>query len=530
MQPEVPAMTAFEKPFYPIIYVRGFAGGQDAIEETVSDPYMGFNLGAAKCHQTWTGKIERLYFESPLIRLMKDFGYRDVYFNGSEMGRDELKSARSVFIFRYYDMDSRELMDRSDGKRSSIEEYAVELDKFIGNVKENLCGADAQAQAAFRVYLVAHSMGGLICRCFLQNPKIGDANLKKAVDKVFTYATPHNGIDFRLVGNVPSFLGVSDVNNFNRQRMKEYLALPASDDVSSLNGHFDPDRFFCLVGTDYRDYPAAMGLSKDAVGPTSDGLVLIKNASVWGPVVEAGKTIEKNSPRAFVYNSHSGPYGIVNSESGYQNLSRFLFGDLRVDGILEIEDVTLPAAVEAKRKAGSAVRASYHIEAIVMVRGARWELHRRKMDDSSAIFRTYDSLFKPGDDAEPRHPQLFSAFLSLKARVNPDRDSLGFAIDLRVLVPEYEIDKKLWLDDHYEGGYVFRDKINLEAIPVKAGPAEPDWILRYGFDSLAPNQTQADRVAKSALVPEGVAFTIPLDSKTSPGLKGKLLLKASKWA
>jgi hypothetical protein len=34
--------------------------------------------------------------------------------------------------------------------------------------------------------------------------------------------------------------------------------------------------------------------------------------------------------RAMVHRSHSGRYGIVNSEEGYQNLRRFLFGDLRI--------------------------------------------------------------------------------------------------------------------------------------------------------------------------------------------------------
>ena len=32
-------------PYHPIIYVRGFAGTQGEIDETVADPYMGFNIG-----------------------------------------------------------------------------------------------------------------------------------------------------------------------------------------------------------------------------------------------------------------------------------------------------------------------------------------------------------------------------------------------------------------------------------------------------------------------------------------------------
>ena len=77
---------------------------------------------------------------------------------------------------------------------------------------------------------------------------------------------------------------------------------------------FDLDRVFCLVGTDPADYR----LSRVVVGPQSDGLVRITDAQVPG------------AHRAYVYRSHSGMYGIVNSEEGYQNLRRFLFGRYQV--------------------------------------------------------------------------------------------------------------------------------------------------------------------------------------------------------
>ena len=70
------------------------------------------------------------------------------------------------------------------------------------------------------------------------------------------------------------------------------------------------------------------------------------------------------APRAYVHRSHSGHYGIVNSEEGYQNLRRFLFGDIRVDAVLEVEDITLPAALDRRRRDGDKIRASYHFEAI----------------------------------------------------------------------------------------------------------------------------------------------------------------------
>ena len=56
---------------------HGYAGSQSEVEETVATPYMGFNLGSTKIRQRWTGDIERLIFESPLVRLMRDYDYRD---------------------------------------------------------------------------------------------------------------------------------------------------------------------------------------------------------------------------------------------------------------------------------------------------------------------------------------------------------------------------------------------------------------------------------------------------------------------
>ena len=123
--------------------------------------------------------------------------------------------------------------------------------------------------------------------------------------------------------------------------MANYLALPpSSKQVNTLNGTFDPQRFFCLVGTNHKDYEVAGGMSRRLAGEMSDGLVKIENAVVAG------------APRAFVHRSHSGPYGIVNSEEGYQNLVRFLFGNVRITGILEVEELPLPPSVRKEYNKG----------------------------------------------------------------------------------------------------------------------------------------------------------------------------------
>ena len=115
-------MPRIERPFFPIIYVRGYAMTRDEIVQTTSTPYMGFEAGSTKIRQAQDGSIVKFVFESPLVRLMKDYGYRDVYAAGAEQA-DKLP-ARSVVIHRYYDEADPAF---GAGKALSIPEAAAAL-------------------------------------------------------------------------------------------------------------------------------------------------------------------------------------------------------------------------------------------------------------------------------------------------------------------------------------------------------------------------------------------------------------------
>lgn len=506
-----------EPPYYPIIYLRGYAGSRGEVEDTVSTPYMGFNVGSTRIRQSYTGEVLPHVFESPVIRLMKDHGYVDAYHDGQILPRGPVPG-RSIWIFRYYDVVDKKF---GHGNRQEIEFHARKLSKFLRHVRDAVRDPNedpVKHKYQFRACLVAHSMGGLICRCYLQNPKIPDIDKNKGhakmsshkgVDKVFTYGTPHGGIEFRRglgwVEGLRDFLDANNAGNFGPTRMREFLALLSKDTpLHSLNGWFPSERVFCLVGTDARDYGAAAGLSKRAVGPLSDGLVQIGNASVLG------------APRAYVHRSHSGHYGLVNSEAGYQNLRRFFFGERRV--LVEMSDVTvtLPPRVERKKNEEKEVRASYHIDTIVSVRGVPVELHRRTYDEGSAIFRSYEKLTQTPT-------KLFTAFVMGSARVNPRRRSLGFALRLLVHVPEYEIDGWLF-DNHYEGGALFADKLNVEVRPLPDGTSQ----VRYGWDSRTPNRTTRSLGLKPA--EDAQIGAIPFTSgRVRPGIKGNLRLTITRW-
>ena len=502
-----------EPPYYPIIYLRGYAGTQGEVEDTVSTPYMGFNLGSTRIRQTHTGEVKPHVFESPVIRLMKDHGYVDAYHDGQILPRGSVPS-RSIWIFRYYDIADEEF---GDGNRREIEFHANKLSEFLRYVRKAVV-EPGEKRGSFRAYLVAHSMGGLICRCYLQNPEIPDIDGKKGkrrkkptrgVDKVFTYGTPHGGIEFRRglgwVEGLRDFFDPNNAGNFGPARMRAFLALPDGEPLHSLNGWFPQDRVFCVVGTNACDYGAAAGLTRRAVGPLSDGLVQIENASVLG------------APRAYVHRSHSGPYGLVNSESGYQNLRRFFFGERRV--LVEMDDVTvtLPRKVEKEKQKGKKIRASYHIDAIVGVRGAPVELNRRTVDEESAILRSYKELTQGPT-------KLFTAFLMGSARVNSGRPSLGFALRLQVRVPEYEVNGFLFRDDHYEGGTLFTDKLNVAVTPQADGGSE----VEYGWDSRTPNRSSSllELNSKDDIQTGTIPFT---SGRGRPGIKGILRLIITPW-
>ena len=533
------------KAIHPIIYVRGYAMTQNEIEETVADPYMGFNVGSCKVRQLWDGQVKKYYFESPLVRLIKEpYGYDDVYLEGVDQVSDqqtptEAVPYRSIVIYRYYEPSSKDL---GSGDKPNIEKFAKGLNDLILRLRDRMFPAGTKPSADeiaagkpasrddFKVYLVAHSMGGLVCRSFLQNPALGDSKTRSLVDKVFTYATPHNGIDVAGV-NVPDWLSLYGMNNFNRSQIAKLLALKTADrdgDAVDIVTNFDFDRMFNLVGTNPGDYKVAGGLSSMGAGEASDGLVRIPNATTRGWV--GNKLV--SSPQAFVHRSHSGYYGIVNSEEGFQNMVRFFFGDIRADGYLDIDELTLPPTIAKEYDAGKEVRASYLFETVVSVRGKQWQLHRRTGNENSAIFRRFDDLFpKKSAKAADRKPDrassplLFNVFLDRGQRIDPTRPSMAFALDLCVRVPEYTVDGFLFLKNHFEGSYLFRDLIMIEATPPAT--AKDDWKVAYGF---ASNAGQALKQATMTKEKDGaLTFSVPIEQPKAPGIKAILRIVTRFW-
>ncbi|MDR2549518.1 MAG: hypothetical protein LBD10_04880 [Desulfobulbus sp.] len=530
-------------PFHPIIYVRGYAMTAEEIEETTADPFCGFNLGSTVFRAVPDKKRppRKFIFQSPVVRLASDFNYENVYQNGCDILDEEWEidatgkptgnqlSSRSIIIFRYYDQASMML---GTGKTPPIEDFARQLGDLVLRVRDLVCKnpANGVAEGDFRCYLVAHSMGGLVCRAFLQNPANDPKKASRYVDKLFTYATPHNGIDMAGV-NVPKWFGVDDINNFNRQRMAQYLGLAAlksklpDDRVDWLpENRFSPDRVFCMVGTNRMDYEVAMGLSRTFAGHGSDGLVKIDNATLRG--LKSNGQPGQPCAKAFAYRSHSGHYGIVNSEEAYQNLTRFLFGDVRADIWLDIADIRLPVEVQQQQDAGKQINALYQFEILASPRGKLWYLTRRTaVEDSVACMSQANWLASPKENGSL---YVSSVFLANRAKVNPNRATLAYCLSLNVRVPDYEVEKKLWINEHYEGSYLFRNQILVELAP----PATPGakWKINYAWQGTSLNRETTELDAKTLRTGKvEVKIPLPSDGKTLPRVEGQLRFVVSAW-
>src|SRR5665811_2445377 len=249
----------------------------------------------------------------------------------------------SLWVYRFYDQAATTFVPQPQhegllervwsGLRKQVTADGFNIETAAEGLYE-LILTIRRKTGADKVLVVAHAMGGLVVRCMMQKTCREEDRLpaRSLVSRFFTYGTPHGGIAFNLsaLDWAQQAFGPAGADIFAPEKMFGYLTpgkmfgyLTPGKKIGDLPGRgdqWDPQfvdekvfsaaDIFCLIGTDPKDY----GLSRVVVGPKSDGLVRIEHAYVRG------------ANRAYVYKSHSGSYGEVNSEEGYQNLRRFMFG------------------------------------------------------------------------------------------------------------------------------------------------------------------------------------------------------------
>jgi hypothetical protein len=504
--------------FYPIVYVRGFAATAGEREETFYDTYYGFAATAVEKRNT-TKKDNFLYpivFEGQLIRLLKEYGYVDAANGGLKLALSNSSGAmqdptRSLWISRFYD---RDVMSE---KVRPIEEHAEELRRLIceeiPNQFSKLEGVKVdlgENNQDYKVILIAHSMGGLVCRCLIQNllpnykdGSASDKDPKRWIHRFVTIGTPHNGIELSAI---PDFLeelimskgNVVNAAIFKEERMREYLKLGkkgakgANPDLHSLNRKFPEGRCLCIIGSDHDSYMAA----KKMTGNHSDGLVKQSNAYI------------KGAYGANVHRAHSGRRGIVNSFETYENIRRFLFGDTRVK--LWLENVTLLSSRPTEN-----IKDFYDIEFSLSVRGTGVFLHQRKQNPCENAMR-FD-----GDEFPLAKVHLHTGFMDTKLRPLDEKFS-HFLLAFRVA--QHRVQEGFFFDNQYPERTIYSESLEVRVnLTTAHGASTP--TVEYRWLSETGNPDDPDSWQQQT--PDAGVFRFPFrESKT---LSGELCIGAGPW-
>jgi len=85
----------------------------------------------------------------------------------------------------------------------------------------------------------------------------------------------------------------------------------------------------------------------------------------------------------------------------------------------------------------------------------------------------------------------------------------------------------MFMKRHYEGGYILRQLVLLEAFPDTSTPS--GWRIKYGYQE--DNPGRPGKEAPIYTLPDGsaLAFDIPVAQKTRPGITGKLHIEVRTW-
>jgi pimeloyl-ACP methyl ester carboxylesterase len=530
--PPAPALPVlkFEPPYYPIVYVRGYAMTSDEREEVFHDGYYGFAATSVEKRQAppppnslpgavVSNRQVADIFEGQLIRFMKlgDYRYLDSVNEGLRAAEHP---QRSIWVSRFYDEDF------ISGQVRSIEKHAEELaDLILRDIPAQLRAATGNPHdplTGYKVILIAHSMGGLVSRCLLQNilPKQYEKAPQEVVHRFVTMGTPHRGID---LGRVPDFLEQAivqalnpfDSNIFQEKRMRQYLNLEQKAgeeytyDVHSLGqSGFPIDKCLCIIGSDYSSY----GVVRNVTGAYSDGLVRQDRAYVVaGPRPAPGQVYDERN-QAFIANvhrAHSGYRGIVNSYESFENIQRFLFGDVKVDIALGALQVNTPAPA-------ADVQVFYDFEFKLSVRGSNAYLHQRNQIPCENAIR------RDRKDINPNMPlKMHTAFLNSRL-ARPDDPSLHFLLAFRVV--EFRVKNGFFFDRSYPERTIYSESLELRVANANV-PEVPTTVAYHWLSDADANWTSVPNTGTDTDAQAAYDFEL----RYSGSLAGKVMLRASAW-
>lgn len=340
MADDPPLQTAL-----PLILIRGFGGL--SVEDEKRIAYQGFNDGTV-----YPGKRGDNYiYEGLVLRFLKsNWRYQDAtnvvgyhnrpitttsnlppelasldagYFSGHKIVVDPAMALqllgledpmRTLWVFRYYDLDDRE-----------FPRYGEALVRIIDLVRDL---AAKKGESKPKVNIIAHSMGGLIVREAVQvtypKQKGEPRAAEKYINKIVTLGTPHKGIVFQRIQSWLALKAASELRRFDPEFQKK-ADQPAA--YINFHKHFPLNRLLTVVGTNYRSYSVAPAIWLNRLVPVEGEFGLNYNRSD-GLVKQDSAQIE-GAPRTFVHKCHGGNDSLVTSREAFEIATRFFFGNIK---------------------------------------------------------------------------------------------------------------------------------------------------------------------------------------------------------
>jgi hypothetical protein len=508
LSPAVTFKINTKRGFYPIVYVRGFAATAGEREETFYDTYYGYSSTAVEKRNAAPPQfLEPIVFEGQLIRFLKEYGYVDAANGGLKLALSNAAGAnqnptQSMWISRFYDRDVlfekvRQIEEHADELRKLICEEIPKQFRQLDAVRVDLGDKDQD----YKVILIAHSMGGLVCRCLIQNRL---PNPERWIHRLVTMGTPHGGIELSAI---PDFLedliaakgNLANAAIFKEDRMRDYLKLGkkgaknANPDLHSLNGTYPEGRCLCIIGSDHDSYNAV----KKMTGSHSDGLVKQSNAYIKGAYF------------ANVHRAHSGRRGIVNSFETYENIRRFLFGDTRVK--LWLENVGLNIAEPPKKTTDF-----YDLEFSLSVHGTGVFLHQRKQNPCENARR-----FERGE-FPLKEVYLHTGFMDTRLRPRGETFT-RFLLAFRIA--QHRVKDGFLFDHQYPERTIYSESLELRVNLVPADATAPPTVQsRWLSETVNPDDEAS---WGQPVIPKAGVFRFPF--RQADTLSGELCLQASPW-
>lgn len=482
----------------PIILVRGF----DLLGGSAADPFHGWNEGTVNPHKLgdnyiYEGMVVRFlktelklpqdqgsttYLDATnalnyaastrqqtgidpnrLARLKTDFGHLPEstlteWLTGriwvDETIAKQYKGKHNTFwVFRYYDFAG------AAAKRS----LEVEADGLAETIERVLAITGAPS-----VYLICHSMGGVIARCMMQRtyllkqksaglnmnddqfvltapPAARTAAKKLALSRVakwITMGTPHRGVPFQVV---PTDF-YAETEYFNAEFFARKMGKKSDDKrtpdqfLGDTKAFFDPERVLCVVGTNHRAYGGVMGSVTRAANQVvswlqgkeanhSDGLIKQSSAALAGAY------------KAFVHKPHTGRDSLISCRESFELAARFLFGDVRVR--LRLESLTIRRSKKIMSRLGQMLdgKPEYFIGFSVKPRRVDFFLNQMTKDSENCFgpFSTEaiktDQIKWDKEDKSKDGVVFEGVFNSALANFNPKTDEfkdLAYRVDIYI--------------------------------------------------------------------------------------------------